>query len=151
MPQSQFTPPMHPDDEMLFPPTYDDRDRSHTPPMFAYPTYPPPEDVMMAPYGSPAAPYHHRPMAEAAYPDWTTATVPVTLPSMTHFSDAIKRESFEESLSPYVNYGFISGMEMNAAAYDHHSNPNVSSLRRSNHHSHPPSQRQYPTPPPSYR
>lgn len=57
--QSQFTPPLHPEDDILFTaPTatsYDDannRDRSHTPPsMFAptaYATYPPPEDIMLS-------------------------------------------------------------------------------------------------------
>ncbi len=146
---------MHPEDDLLFAPAYDDRERSHTPPMFTYPTYPAPEEVMLAPYGSAPAPYHQRPMApEPTYQDWTSTAVPVSLPPMNHFSDAIKREAFanDETLSPYMNYGFLP-VEVNPPTpYDHHSNPNVSSLRRSHHHcslpARPPSsQREYPPPP----
>jgi hypothetical protein len=119
--QAQFTPPMHPDDELLFQPTYDGRERTQSPPMFAYSTYPPPEEtLLMAPY----QPY--RPLTADAYPDWTVAAgVPVTLPPMTHFSDALKREggyAGEDAMSSYMGYGF---MDMHATAYDPHSNPNV--------------------------
>lgn len=129
---------MHNDDEYLFPPTqYDERDRSHSPPMFAYSTYPPPpEDILLAPYGSSSQSY--RPMTTAeVYPDYLATTMPTTLPSMTHFSDALKRDSSfgapdESSLSPYMNYGgYIPGLDMSAGApspYDH-SNPHVSSPR----------------------
>jgi len=52
MTQSQFMPPMHPEDDLLFPPT---------------------EDHMIAPYGVGAL-QHHWPVApEAAYTDWNTA------------------------------------------------------------------------------
>ena len=133
---------------MFAPAAYDDRDRSQTPPMF-YSTYPPPEDMMMAPYSS--APPSFRPMTtEAAYADWTTTTaVPVTLPPMTHFSDAIKRETFpgDDSMSPYMSYGFMPSMDVTAASpYDHHSNPNVSSPRGSNP---PPPPHYLPPPPPT--
>jgi len=131
MTQSQFMPPMHPEDDLLFPPTYDGRERSHTPPMFAYSAYPPPEDMMIAPYAS-SAPQHYRPMApEAAYADWNTAAaaVPVTLPPMTHFSDALRPDGFaDESMMPYMSYGFA------ANPYDHHSNPNVSCYSASSRH-----------------
>ncbi|KAL2016316.1 hypothetical protein VTK56DRAFT_3887 [Thermocarpiscus australiensis] len=90
--QGQITPPMHHDDEYLLPPSYDERERSHTPPMFSYSTYPaPPEDMLMPAY--PAA-QGYRPMPAESYPEYLSPpAVPVTLPSMTHFSDAIKRDS----------------------------------------------------------
>ena len=135
MPQSQFTPPMHSDDEYLFPSApYDDREGSHTPPLFAYSTYPPPpEDLLLPSYG---ASQSYRSMVTETYPDYLAATVSVALPSMTHFSDAIKREppSFpaDDSLSPYMNYAnYMSGLDITAGApspYDH-SNPHVSCTR----------------------
>ena len=135
MPQSQFTPPMHTDDDYLFPPTpYDERERSHSPQLFAYSTYPaPPEDMLLPTYGG----QHHqsyRPMTTAEpYPDYLTATVPVpvTLPSMTHFSDAIKREGFGEDsgLSPYMYGSYLPGIDMNAPSPYDNSNPHVSSAR----------------------
>lgn len=115
------------DDEFLMAPTYDERERSHTPPYMTYSAYPPPDELLLPPYGS-AAPYHPITSAES-YPTYmAAATVPCTLPSMTHFSDAIKREAYpEESLSPYVNYGYVSGVEVNGHGhYEHHSNPHVS-------------------------
>jgi hypothetical protein len=130
MTQSQFTPPMHNDDEYLFPHAYDERERSNTPPIFAYPTYPPPPEDMLMSYSA-AQPY--RTMTTEAYqPEYLTGAVPVTLPPMNHFSDAIKREfpGHEDSLSPYMNYqGYVPGLEMSTGApspYDH-SNPHVSS------------------------
>lgn len=110
---NQYTPPMHHDDEYLFP-SYDERERSNTPPMFAYSTYPPPpEEMIMPSYGAVPG---YRPMPTETYPDYLTpAPVPVTLPSMTHFSDAIKREPTatgypggpvdESALPPYMSYG----------------------------------------------
>jgi hypothetical protein len=134
LPPSQFTPPMHPEDDLMFPGTYDDRERSHTPPMFAYSAYPPPEEMMLPPYAS-AQPY--RPMTtEEAYPGWAT-TVPVTLPSMTHFSDAIKRDAFpgEDTMSPYMNYGFMPGMDVHAPQQHDYSNPHTPPLSHSFDHS----------------
>jgi hypothetical protein len=122
------------EDELLFPGgSYDDRERSHTPPFMPYSAYPPPEEMLLPPYGNTQS-YH--PMTTAdGYPSYmATTTVPCTLPSMTHFSDAIKREPYpEESLSPYMNYGFVPGMDMSAAQnpYDN-SNPHVSHVRH--HH-----------------
>ncbi|KAK0629100.1 hypothetical protein B0T17DRAFT_614926 [Bombardia bombarda] len=113
MSRGAYTPPMHHDDEYLFPQSYDDRERSHTPPMFSYSTYPPPpDDMMMAPYGSVPA---YRPMPTESYPEYLAATtVSVTLPSMTHFSDALKREPcYPEDNLPYLPYnGYIQGVEM---------------------------------------
>jgi hypothetical protein len=98
-----------------------------------YSTYPPPpEDMLLPPYGAPPS---YRPMTTDIHTDYLApTTVPVTLPSMTHFSDAIKREQGypgpEEPM--YMNYnGYLPGLEMGAGGpspYDH-SNPHVSSLR----------------------
>jgi hypothetical protein len=130
----QFTPPMQTDDEFLMPPTYDDRERSHTPPFMPYSSYPPPDEMLMAPYGS-AQPYQAMTTAEA-YPTYMATTVPCTLPSMTHFSDAIKRETYpgEESMPSYMNYGFVPGMEVHAPNPYDQSNPHVSHVR---HHQSP--------------
>lgn len=129
----QFTPPMNTDDEMLFPNGYD-RERSNTPP-FMY-NYPPPDEIMAAPYSA-APPYHPMTTAEG-YPSYVAASVPCTLPPMTHFNDAIKREAYpgEETMSPY---NFYVPMEMNAPGggggpYDH-SSPHTPPLSHSFDHS----------------
>ena len=136
----QYTPPMHHDDEYLFPASYDERERSNTPPMFAYSTYPPPpEEMIMPQYGAVHAQY--RPMPTDTYAEYLTpAPVPVTLPSMTHFSDAIKRESgypggpVDEGLPPYLSYsGYpILGVDMGAgqpSPYDQMPHVSASSAR----------------------
>jgi hypothetical protein len=127
----QFTPPMSHDDEILFPHGYDERERSHTPPL-TYSTYPPP-DEMMPPYGSAHA-YHAMTTADG-YPSYMATTVPCTLPPMTHFSDAIKREAYphEESMSPYVSY-YMSAEPQAPGPYDH-SNPHTPPLSHSFDHS----------------
>ncbi|RYP76477.1 hypothetical protein DL771_001711 [Monosporascus sp. 5C6A] len=129
----QFTPPMHPEDELLFTSPYDDRERSHTPPYITYSSYPPPDEMLLPPYGT-AQPYQPMTTAEG-YPNYmATTTVPCTLPSMTHFSDAIKREPYphEESMSPYINYGYVHGMT--PSPYDQH-NPHTPPLSHSFDHS----------------
>jgi hypothetical protein len=107
--QGQYTPPMHDDDEYLFPAACDERERSHTPPTFAYPTYPPPpEHMIMPPYGA-VEEYH--PMPTEIYPEYLSlAPVWVSLPLMTYFSDAIKQETgypgsgpVDEGLPPYMS------------------------------------------------
>ncbi|KAL7621912.1 hypothetical protein AAE478_007412 [Parahypoxylon ruwenzoriense] len=134
----QFTPPMNHDDELLFGHTYDERERSHTPPSYmgysAYP--PPPEDMILPPYNS-AQPYHHPITTSEAYPSYMATTVPCTLPSMTHFSDAIKRETYppEDSMSPYMNYGFVPGIDVNGPNSYDHSNPHTPPLSHSYDHS----------------
>ncbi|KAK3350088.1 hypothetical protein B0T25DRAFT_549773 [Lasiosphaeria hispida] len=121
--QGQFTPPMHHDDEYLFPPSYDERERSHTPPMFTYSAYPaPPEEMLMPPY-----PGVQNYRTTESYPEYLTpAPVPVTLPSMTHFSDALKRESgfagADEGMPYMTSYGYLPGVDMSAGVpspYDH--------------------------------
>ena len=121
-----YTSPIRPEEEYLFQPTsYDQRDRSHSPPMFTYSTYPPPpEDMMMsAPYGAIPA-YRHIQPAEP-YPDYLSPPpVPVTLPSMTHYTEAVKRDpsypastTAEESY-PYMSYtSYIPGVDMGPAGH----------------------------------
>ncbi|KAK3503685.1 hypothetical protein B0T13DRAFT_458186 [Neurospora crassa] len=115
--KNQFTPPMHPEDDYTFGASYDDRDRSlsHSPPMFTYPSYPPPpEEMLYAPVHS-----YRAVTTEAAYHDYyTTAPVPVTLPSMAPFSDAIKREPGYPGADDtvYMNYGYLPSVDMNTGA-----------------------------------
>ncbi|KAI1823828.1 hypothetical protein F4861DRAFT_508880 [Xylaria intraflava] len=130
----QFTPPMTHEDEIIFHSSYDDRERSNTPPPFVYSTYPPPDEMMGTPYSS-AQPYHAITSAEG-YPGYIATTMPCTLPPMTHFNDAIKREPYhsEETMSsPYVNYYLP--MEVNAPGHYDHSNPHTPPLSHSFDHS----------------
>lgn len=125
----QFTPPMDHTSELVFASGYDSRERSNTPPMFGYATYPAPDEILMAPYGT--APTYPAMTTADSYPSYMAATtVPVTLPSMTHFSDAIKREAYpsDESMNPYMSYGFVPGVDVSVPnPYD--SNPHVSYAR----------------------
>ncbi|KAH8669252.1 hypothetical protein BGZ61DRAFT_364253 [Ilyonectria robusta] len=109
----QFTPPMEPTDAFLTPGTYGDRACSGSPSKFIWSTYP-------TPYGS-AQPYPIMTTADA-YPNYLAAsTVPMTLPSMTHFSDAIKWESYPagDGLTPYMTYGDMPPMDFNVPSpYD---------------------------------
>jgi hypothetical protein len=113
-PQGQFTPPMHHDDEYLFPPTaYNERERSHTPPqIFSYSSYPPPPEEMLVPQYPSMQAYRADHYQEYLAPP----TAPVSLPSMTHFSDAIKREpTYAEETLPYMTYNnYLPGVDMSA-------------------------------------
>ncbi|RGP75656.1 transcription factor bzip [Fusarium longipes] len=134
--QGQFTPPMEPTDELFFPGTYDDRARSDSPPQFTYSTYPAPDEILLHPYGS--AQHYPAITTADAYPNYMTAsTVPMTLPSMTHFSDAIKREtpySSDDGLAPYMTYGYMPPMDFNSGSpYDQ--NPHTPPLSHSFDHS----------------
>ncbi|KAH6647643.1 hypothetical protein BKA67DRAFT_578126 [Truncatella angustata] len=130
----QFTPPMTHDDELMFPSTYDDRERSHTPPFVQYSPYPPPDEMLLPPYGT-AQPYQSMTAAET-YPGYMATTMPGTLPSITHFNDAIKREPYpDESLSPYMNYGYLPGMDMSGQNPYDSSNPHTPPLSHSFDHS----------------
>lgn len=115
-------------DEFIFNNNYDERERSHTPPLFTYSTYPAPDELLIHPYGS-TQPYPAITTADS-YPNYLTAsTVPVTLPSMSHFNDAVKRDSYhsDDGMSSYMPYSFMPSMELNASSpYEHHSNPHVS-------------------------
>ncbi|EXF79736.1 hypothetical protein CFIO01_10908 [Colletotrichum fioriniae PJ7] len=135
MNQGQFTPPMNNDDEVFFAQQHyeDDRGRSITPPFLAYSTYPPAEEMIMAPAYT-TQPYT---MSAAEYPTYLAATVPVTLPPMNHFQDAIKRESYhsDDGLSPYMNYAYMPSMDMNAQSSYDPTNPHTPPLSHSFDHS----------------
>ena len=120
---SQYTPPMSNDDELMFSHGFG-RDGSRTPPLFAYPTYPAPEDIVYPPYPH-SQPY--RPVSTAgdrdSYADYM-APIPVTLPSMMQFHDSIKREG-EDTMSPFnMNYQGLPAIDI----HGHHSydDPTVS-------------------------
>lgn len=133
--QGLLSPPLHPGDMLLAAHvSYDERERPHSPPFMGYSAYPPPDDMIMGAYSQPQT---YQPMTAEAYPHYMEShAAPVTLPSMTDFSDAIRRESpgypGEDSMSPYMNYGYLPGIDMGAgptsASYDH-SNPHVSFMR----------------------
>ncbi|KAM4063113.1 putative transcription factor bzip protein [Hirsutella rhossiliensis] len=138
--QGQFTPPMdHADDLVFSTPAYDDRERSHTPPMFQYPAYPAPDELLLDPYGS-TQPYPTMSAGTAdPYPNYLTATstMPATLPSMTQFSDAMKRESFtsDDGMGSYLNYSFVPGVDMGVPSPYDPSNPHTPPLSHSFDHS----------------
>lgn len=124
---SQFTPPMD-DNEMLFSQGFE-RDGSQTPPLFAYQSYPPPDDMIY-----PAYPQSHsyRPVV-ASGPEYGAYlhAIPVTLPSMLHSQDAIKREG-EDTMSPYNMYTQpLRSMDIHPLPYDD-SSANVSFFLQSN-------------------
>lgn len=121
---------MNPEDEIIFNHGYDDRERSTTPP-FIYSNYPPPDEIMGTHYSS-APPYHAMTTAEG-YPSYMTTAVPCTLPPMTHFNDAIKREPYssDEPMSPYMPY--YMPVDVNAPGPYDHSNPHVSHVRNQSH------------------
>lgn len=110
-------------EEMAFGAGFEKRERSHTPPMFAYPSYPAPDELLLDPYAS-AQPY---PSISAAdpYPNYLTATtMPATLPAMTNFSDPMKQ--CDDSLNPYLNYSFVQGVDINMPSHYDASNAHVS-------------------------
>ena len=82
------------EDEMMFSHGYE-REGSRTPPLFAYHTYPAPEDIVYPPYPQSQS---YRPVSTGGEYDYL-APVPVTLPSMMHFHEAIKRE--DDTMSPF--------------------------------------------------
>ncbi|KAI5467665.1 hypothetical protein BGZ63DRAFT_410567 [Mariannaea sp. PMI_226] len=134
---SQFTPPMEHTEELFFSGSYDDRERSHTPPLFTYSTYPAPDELLLHPYGSSQA--YPAITTSDSYPNYLTAsTVPVTLPSMSHFSDAVKRDSYpsDDGMSSYMPYSFMPAMDLNGSSpYEHQSNPHTPPLSHSFDHS----------------
>ncbi|KAK8051670.1 hypothetical protein PG993_003055 [Apiospora rasikravindrae] len=94
-PGPQLPPPMQSNDEFVL---------FENPRNSKYP--PPPNEMTLPPYGT-ASPYAPITTAEG-YSSYIDTTAPCTLPSMTHFSDAIKRESFfgKEPSYSSSNFGF---------------------------------------------
>jgi hypothetical protein len=93
----QYSPPTENSDELMFGQDFG-RENSRTPPLFSYHSYPAPEDIVYPPY----------PQSQT-YPAMITrgehdylAPVPVTLPSMMHFNEAIKRE--DDTIHPFNMY-----------------------------------------------
>ena len=88
---SQYTPPMQNDDDLMFSHGFE-RDGSRTP-LFAYQTYPAPEDLVYPQYPH-SQPY--RTVSSSgdrdSYAEYL-APAPVTLPSMMQFHNSIKRET----------------------------------------------------------
>jgi hypothetical protein len=128
MPHNQYTPPMQSDDENLFADSFDGRDGSHTPPLFvgySQHTYPPPDDNMYPPYTNSES---YRPIGTSSetYPEYLTPT-PMSLPSMMHFTDAIKREPINGSdgLNPFsMSYAAMAGIDIQGS-HSYESNPHV--------------------------
>ena len=121
LPSQQYTPPME-DNELIFAQNFN-REGSRTPPLFAYSAYPAPEDIIYPPYSQ----QQYQPLVTSSeYTDFLQP-VPVTLPSMMHFHEAIKRED-ESTMSPYNIYG--QGLPsidfINQRPYEDVSHPQVS-------------------------
>jgi len=139
---SQYTPPTHNDDDIMFAQGFQ-RGGSRTPPLFTYHSYPAPEDVVYPPYPH-LQPYH--PAVTSSEYDYL-ASVPVTLPSMMHFSDAIKRE--EDTINPFnMSYNGLPAVDFQASHPYDDSNPHTPPLSHSYEHSTcSDSGYQYPTTP----
>ncbi|KAL7946581.1 hypothetical protein V8C42DRAFT_321104 [Trichoderma barbatum] len=137
--QGQFTPPMESHEELAFaPPAYhhhDERERSNTPPVFSYTTYPAPDELLINPYGSAHA-YPTMTTAEA-YPNYLTATaMPASLPPLGHYSEPIKRDMYPDNvISPYIGYGFMPTHDMGMPTPYDPSNPLTPPLSHSYDHS----------------
>jgi hypothetical protein len=132
--RNQYTPPMHNDEDPLFSTDFD-KDGSHTPPLFAYQhSYPPPEESIYPPYPTTQS---YRPTT-ALHPTTTGFSdylipAPMSLPSMMHFNEALKRDSLtgdDDSLNPFsMSYAAMAGIDIQAPQTYGDSNPHVSSLR----------------------
>ena len=97
-----------------------ERERSQTPPLFGYHTYPAPEDITYPPY------YRQDDRTES-FADYMTP-VPVTLPSMMHFSDSIKRDV--DTMAPFhFNYAALPAIDLHGSHSYDDPNPHVSQLR----------------------
>ncbi|TVY52517.1 Transcription factor radR [Lachnellula cervina] len=122
VPTQQYTPPMHNDEEIMFGQGYD-REGSRTPPLFAYHSYPAPEDIVYPPYPQ-SQPY--RAVTTGGEYDYMQP-VPVTLPSMMHFQDSIKREN-DDTMSPFaMSYPGLPAIDIHASHGYDDSNPHVTS------------------------
>jgi hypothetical protein len=127
---------MQSDDDRIFANSFEG-DGSQTPPLFAYHTYPAPEDIMYLPYAqlhSPMSRSGDRTRADTDY----LAPVPVTLASMMQFHDLIKRE-YEDTLTFFnMTYHGLPAVDIHAHQGYNDSNPHVCSTRALPHWLHPP-------------
>jgi hypothetical protein len=111
--QNQYTLPV--ENDLMFSHGFE-RDGSRTPPLLAYRQYLAPEEIVYPSYPE-SQPY--RPISTAC--DHCDSPVLVTLPSMLHFREAIKRE--DDTLSPF-NLSYHPRTSL-SHGYDN-SNPDVS-------------------------
>lgn len=124
---NQYTPPM--EDNLMFSHGFE-REGSRTPPLFAYHSYPAPEEIVYPPYPQ-SQPY--RPVSSSEYSDYL-APVPVTLPSMMHFHEAIKRE--DDTMSPFnMSYQGLPAIDIQGHHSYEDSNPHTPPLSHSYEHS----------------
>lgn len=135
--QGQFTPPMEAHEELAFGShhTYNSRERSNTPPVFSYGSYPAPDELLMNPYGPPHA--YPTMTTTDSYPNYLTGTtMPTPLPSLGHYCEPVKREMYpgHDGMGSYLGYGFVPAVDMNMATQYDASNPLVSPAR---HNSNP--------------
>lgn len=136
---NQYTPPM--EDNLMFSNHYD-REGSRTPPLFSYHTYPAPEEIVYQQY--PSQPYRSISSADQ-YGDYLA---PVTLPSMMHFHESVKRE--DDSLSPFnMGYSGLPSIGIHGGHSYDDTNPHTPPLSHSYEHSTTCSESgyQYPTTP----
>ncbi|CAG8978229.1 hypothetical protein HYALB_00010720 [Hymenoscyphus albidus] len=139
----QYTPPMHHDEELMFGHGFE-REGSRTPPLFAYHTYPAPEDMSYPPYPQ-SQPY--RPVSTGA--EYNNYLEPVTLPSMMHFHESIKREN-DDTMAPFnLSYQGLPAIDIQGSHGYDDSNPHTPPLSHSYDHSTTCSESgyQYPTTP----
>lgn len=125
--RSQYSPSMDGSDDLIFgTPSFDDRERNGSPPMFgAYTTYPAPDELLLQPYGA-TQPYPTISSGDQYANYLTSSGVPTSLPPMSHMGEALKRESYsssvdDSSMGSYLGYGFMHSLDMNA--YDPHTPP----------------------------
>jgi hypothetical protein len=111
---------MHHDDDLIFGSQYD-REGSRTPPLFAYQhSYPAPEDMSYPPYPQ-SQPY--RPVSTGA--EYGGYMEPITLPSLMHFQDSIKRE--DDTMAPFnLSYQGLPAIDIQSSHSYDDSNPHVS-------------------------
>lgn len=120
---NQYTPPM--EENLMY--TFD-REGSRTPPLFAYHQYPAPEEIVYPPYPQ-SQPYRAVSTGAEHYGDYL-APVPVTLPSMMHFHEAIKRE--EDTMTPYnMSYQGLPAIDIHGGHGYDDSNPHTPPLSHS--------------------
>ncbi|KAL3420843.1 hypothetical protein PVAG01_07288 [Phlyctema vagabunda] len=121
---TQYTPPMHNDDEYMFNNGYD-REGSRTPPLLYHNTYPAPEEISFSPYQSNPYP-SERPEPYSTY----MQPISVTLPPMSHFNEQMKRDG--DTMMPYQMYSNVQSIDMHQPIYD---DPTTPPLTNSYEHS----------------
>ncbi|SPO02653.1 uncharacterized protein DNG_05326 [Cephalotrichum gorgonifer] len=103
----------HPHDEYMFNPLPGVRDGSHTPPLYSYSAYTPPNDSSLSPYGTMQSFIPVTTTLEP-YPEFMTST---TLPPISRIGDEGKGVYYaqEDPFASGLNYGFIPGINIDAS------------------------------------